>query len=454
MKRALAVAVPLLLGTLVAAWLIAGRTPPARSTAAEPARPVAAIAAREVAWRPRATGYGAARAARTWRAVAEVAGRVVARHADLESGAILGAGSELFRIDRTDYDLAVAEARTVIAAGEARIKELVIRAANLDRSLAIELRRLEVAQRELDRLRTLFERGTVPRADVDRQESAFLQQRQAVQELRNSISQIPAERQRLDAEIERDRARLAQSRRNVVKTIIEAPFDLRVSAVDAEAGQYVLAGETLMSGDSVSATEVEAEIPIGEFRAILDPGRRPDPPARVTDLDKLLTAMELTARVRLRTSAGTEPPATWQARVGRVSDAIDPRTRTVGLVVIVDDPYANARPPEQPPLVKGMYVEVRLCAPARPAAVVVPRTAIHAGRIYIADKHDRLEIRQVDTTFAHGGFAVIGKGLQAGERIVVSDPVPAIGGMKLAVSDDEARADALAAEARGNGICP
>lgn len=454
LRHGLPVAVPLVLGALVAGWLIAGRTPPAIETPEEDARPVAAIAAPEVSWRPRATGYGTARAASSWRGVAEVSGRIVERSPDLDSGAILARGTKLFQIDRTDYRLSVTEARAAIAAGEARLKELVTRAANLDRALDIERRRLEVAERELDRLRTLFEQGTVPRADVDRQESAYLQQRQAVQELESSISQIPAERQRLDAELDRDRARLELARRNLPRTTITAPFDLRVSAVDAQVGQYVAAGETLVSGDSVSATEVEAEIPINEFRAILDPQRRPDVPVEVTSLDRLLDAMGLTARVRLRTAGAPAPVATWPARVDRISDAIDPRTRTVGLVVIVDDPYANARPPEQPPLVKGMYVKVQLCAPARRAAVVIPRTAVLGGRIQVADAEDRLDIRPVELLYSHGGFAVIRSGLTPGERVVTSDPVPAIARMKLNVIRDRAAAESLAAEARGDGICP
>lgn len=453
-RRSLAIAVPLALGVLVAAWLIAGRAPPERESAGEDARPVTAIAAPETEWRPRATGYGTARAARTWRGVAEVSGRIVERSPDLDTGAIVARGAQLFEIDRTDYRLAIAEARAGISAGEARLTELDTRAANLERSLDIEQRRLEVAQRELDRLRTLFERGTVPRADVDRQESAFLQQRQAVQELENSVRQIPAERQRLQAELARDGARLSQARRNLTKTRITAPFDLRISAVDAEVGQYVRSGEVLMSGDSVAATEVQAEIPINEFRTVLDPARRPESPVDVTDLDQLLAAMGLTARVHLRASPGPEPTATWPARVDRISGAIDPRTRTVGVIVTVDSPYANARPPERPPLVKGMYVEVRVCAPARPAAVVVPRTALHGNRIYIADAVDRLDIREVDLIYRHGGFAVVRDGVKAGERVVVSDPVPAIDGMKLGVHTDEAAASSLAAEARGAGTCP
>jgi len=453
-RRSLGVLVPLAAGAAVAAWLVAGRTPPERGGSGETVTTVAAIAVPELAWRPRATGYGTARPTRSWRGVAEVSGRIVWRSPELDTGAILPRGAELIQIDRTDYHLAAAEARAAIAAGEARIKALATRAGNLNRSLAIARRRLEVAERELERLETLHERGTVPRADVDRQEGAYLQQRQAVQELRNSISQIPAERQRLDAELERDRARLAQARAALPRTTVRAPFDLRISAVETETGQYVRSGETLLSGDSVAATEVEAEIAVSTFRALLDPERRPEQPSPVTELDRLLDAMGLTARVNLRTTGGAEPLITWPARVDRISDAIDARTRTVGLIVTVDEPYASARPPERPPLVKGMYVAVRVCAPPRPAAVVVPRTAVHGDRVYVADRDNRLIIRRVQRLYSHDDFVVVDTGLAAGERVVVSDPVPAIDGMKLTVRNDEELTASLAAEARGDGICP
>ena len=453
LRRVLAVLAPVAVGAAIAALLLATRPEPASGPAPGIARSVAVIEAPEVRWRPRATGYGQARPARTWRAVAQVSGRIVERHADLESGAILAAGTPLFRIERTDYELAVAEAEAAIAARRAELEDLATRRDNLERSLAIEQRRLEVARRELARQQRLLEQGSVSRAEVDREQRAFLQQQQAVQEIDNSLAALPAERRRLEAQLERDRARLEQARRDLPRTVIEAPFDLRVSAVEAETGQYVRTGETLMRGDDVGATEVEAEVPIEQFRAILSPGVRPagDGPAR---LDELLPRMGLTARVRLRGTGDGAPAARWEARVDRISDAIDARTRTVGVVAVVDDPYGRARPPEKPPLVKGMYTEVRLCAPARGPAVVLPRSALHEGRVYVADADDRLTIRQPTIRFRHGDFAVVADGVRAGERVVVSDPVPAIAGMKLAPVGDPALRDALVAAAAGAGDCP
>lgn len=452
-RPALAILLPLTLGIAVVVLAVSLRTDPARDTTREDTYGVLVIEAPSLPWRPRATGFGEARPARTWRAVAEVPGRVEARHAELETGAILPAGTPLFQIDRTDYELAMREAEASIAARQAQIEELEARRGNLERSLEIERRRLAVAERELERQQRLLEQNSVSQAELDRQEREYLQQRQAVQELENSLARIPAERRRLEAELDRDRARRQQAERDLARTRIIAPLDLRVSAVQAEQGQYVGAGEILMAGDDVGASEVEAGVPVQQFRGILRPVERADD-APAAQLDELLAAMNLSAEIRLRGSGTSEPVARWPARVDRISDAIDPRTRTVGVVAVVDRPYAKARPPEQPPLVKGMYVEVRFCAPPRPEAVVLPRTALHEGRVYVVDGDDRLQIRTPGIRFRHGGFVVVDDGIAAGERVVVSDPVPAIGGMKLDPRTDAAAREALIEEARGTRDCP
>ena len=444
------VIVPVIAGVGLAAWLAAQREAPDRREAGEAATPVTVIDAPSIAYVPRATGFGAASPARVWRAVPQVAGEIVDKHASLAAGTILPKGTLLFRIDPTDYELAVEEAEAAIAARKADLNELESRRESTGHSLEIERERLELSRAELERQRSLLDRGTVPQATVDRQEREFLQQRQAVQELENALARLPAEKQRLEAEVERERARLARAQRDLERTRLRAPFDLRVGEVLAETGQVVQMGETLMHGDDVTASEVEAEVPIARFRALLDPSRLPEIQA-VEELNDAIDAMGLRAEVRLR---GAETTARWTARVDRLSEAIDPETRTVGVVVVVERPYARARPPERPPLVKGMYVEVQLCGPSRDPAVVVPRSALHQGRLYVAGPEDRLEIRDVTVASHQGGLAVIAEGLAAGERVVLTDLVPAIGGMRLAPRADESAAAALTAEARGEGTCP
>ena len=73
---------------------------------------------------PHVEAYGTARPGRTWRAVAEVKGRVVMVHNDLKSGSILPAGTVVLEIDQTDYELTTTRLTADIAQAKANLAEL------------------------------------------------------------------------------------------------------------------------------------------------------------------------------------------------------------------------------------------------------------------------------------------------------------------------------------------
>ena len=55
----------------------------------------------------------------------------------------------------------------------------------------------------------------------------------------------------------------------------------------------------------------------------------------------------------------------WDAEVKRISDTVDPETRSIGVIVSVPEPYGQAKPGLRPPLIKGMFAEVELHADCR-----------------------------------------------------------------------------------------
>lgn len=137
--------------------------------------------------------------------------------------------------------------------------------------------------------------------------------------------------------------------------------------------------------------------------------------------------------------------------MARLREQFDPRTRTLGLVIAVDKPYEKAVPGKRPPLVQGMYCEVELRGSPRSGRVVVPRSSVHEGHVYLVAEDSRLERRAVAADFAQAGFVCLRSGLRGGETLVVSDPVPAIGGMLIEPVLDESTRSRLVAEAVGEG---
>ena len=435
--------IPVGLGVLAVVYAVNSREAPKRVPPEERKTSVRVVPAASVAVVPRVLGHGNVKPGRVWEAVAEVSGTVVFRHPELQRGAILPAGTELLRIDPADYRLAVAEIEANIRVVDAQLASLDARARNTERSLAIEERSLVLGRKQLERTRELLRRDAVAQSEADREERSVLAGEQAVQNLRNAVRLLPAERAAQRAQRDRLKSQLETARRNLSRTTVVAPFTCRIAAVHAEVAQFAARGQVLVEADSVDVAEVIAQVPMSQVLALVRSGVGPAPePGAV--IPRLREAL----RVVVRLHSG-DVAIEWPGRFSRMNDAVDPRTRTVGVIVAVDQPYRQALADRRPPLVKNMYVEVELRGPARPEAVVIPRAGLRGSQVYVVGPDDRLEFRDVDVGFTQANFALLRSGLDPGERVVISDLPFAAKGMLLAPEPDPAAAAGLVAEAEG-----
>jgi hypothetical protein len=101
-----------------------------------------------------------------------------------------------------------------------------------------------------------------------------------------------------------------------------------------------------------------------------------------------------------------------------------------------------------------MFVEVDLRAAPVTVGGVVPATAVHDGHLYVLDDDDRLRLRPVTPLARQGDLVVLGEDWPPGTRVVVSDLIPAVAGMRLAPQPDDALAARLAEQAAGAGATP
>jgi RND family efflux transporter MFP subunit len=410
---------PVAIGVALLMWQVRDRQEPERITSAESVKQVRIVEAIRGDFTPMAEGYGPVRPARVWKAVAQVSGRVVAMDEDLGNGSLVTADTELLRIDPVDYELALARI-------EAELTELEVRVENTRASLDIEERSLALSEREYERIRQLVARGTTSQSESDSAERVLLGARTQVRNLQNTLALLPAQRSVLEA-------RRAQALRDIENTVIRAPFDMRVAALSAETDQYVTAGQSLLEGDSVARVEVVAQVSMASLRTL------------ILDREEIQLTPEMMAGP-LADLSGFRPVieldlgnyvARWDARFVRVSDVVDAETRTIGLVVAVDDPIGLAIPGKRPPLSKGMFVKVVIYGDPLADRVVVPRHAIRGGKVVLADEDDRLRLREVAIAFEQQDVAIIENGLEGGERVVVTDVIPLVEGMLLGPVVDE-----------------
>ena len=415
---------PVALGAALAVWMISTAPGPGQTgTGPEPLSvQVQTLTARAIA--PQTRVWGNVRAAEHWVAIAEVQGEVVWRNPDLQTGRALTAGARLLEIDPADYRLAIAQAEADLDAQHAETGQLDTESANTTRILELERQRLALAEADIARTRTLAAQGTLPQSRLDEAERAKMLAERTVAELENALALITPRRARLAAQIARTQAVLDRAHRDLARTVIEAPYELRVTAVEIERFQRVAPGQVLIRGDALDAVEIVAQVPVAAFRRLLPMVGTTDGPPPAMQSGPM---QDIRAEVR----SLSDDSQVWVGQVDRMEASLDPQARTVPVVIRVADPYGNAEPPLRLPLVPNMRAEVTLTGPARDATIAIPETALHGDTVYLVDDSGRLVVRAVSVAYRQNGSVVIAEGLAPGDRLITDDVAPALPGMAL-----------------------
>lgn len=432
---------PALIGIAIIAGFASQRKPLKRVPKSEDARALRVVRAQQLPVAPEVTGYGTIEAARTWTAIAEVGGRIVEIYENLNSGERVSEGTSLLRVDPTDYELAVRRSQAELAQAKAQRSELEARRESDETSLEIELNALQLAEEEVNRFETLRARNAASRSEYDQARTTLYRQQQTVQQLRNSLRVLPAQIGAAEAAIEMAEVRLAEARRDLERTRVVAPFSGVLADVNLELGQILNSAERLFDLQSRDVLEVEAQFSIAQLGRLF--GRQtserefiegePIIPPRVAEaaMSKL---QELDVTVVIRSGdIGIVRGATFD----RIRESVNRQTRTIGLVFRLHDPKREIAGPTdgsdmdislvQP----GAFGEVLLRGPSRENRIAVPRSALHGDHLFVIDQESRLHRRPVVVDFANEDQVAISAGVNSGELVVISDPTPAIEGMRV-----------------------
>ena len=445
-KRLVIIFIPIVFAIFLFGSLMMSRKEPEKLPPQEKARAVRIIKMQPVEFIPRAVGFGTVEPDQVWNAVAEVSGKVVETSPLLEKGAFCRPGEVLIRIAPEEYHLVIMQMEADIQETIAQLAELKRQEENFKASLKIEEKTLGLIRNELERNKKLFERRVISSSEYERQEQVYNTQLTKIQNLKNSLKLIPANRRKLNAKQSSDEARLKDAKLDLEYTAIQAPFDCRISAVKVEKGQFVSRGEVLATADGTRVVEITGQFPIDKLISLFkdDAAKIPSDvfkPQEIKEFHKLTPVV--------RFSSG-DFYTSWEARFVRSDATIDPVTRTVGIIVAVDNPYKHKQQKDQPPLVRGMFCEVEIKGTKIPNAFVIPRIALHAGHVFVIGQDKRLVKKPVEIDFTQSNLIVIKQGLQSGDMVVVSDLIPAIEGMLLKPMVDEKLELRLMAEARGD----
>lgn len=206
-------------------------------------------------------------------------------------------------------------------------------------------------------------------------------------------------------------AALVKAEKDLERTVIRAPFTGRVVSKMADLGQFVRRGQELGRVFDVSKVEVNLPIPVSELAFI-------DSSFGSIQFSKNLTPLEVDFTGEY---AGQE--RVWTGQILRTSGEIDAKSRMISLIAEVNDPYGVNAPEskEHIPLSVGMFVKAKIHGRVLPQALELPRAAILEGdRVIVLDQDDRITFRDVSIARFEESSAVVESGLSNGDRVCIS----------------------------------
>ena len=345
--------------------------------------------------------------------VAQVRGSIVDIDPAFEEGSFVQEKTRLIQIDPRTYRLAVERRNVQIKQAEAELKRLEQEVVNLKSRIKITRSDVKLARNEYFRLKKLIDRKVIAQSQLDKSEQAYLASQERLQALDNQMALTDPQKEQLIAARDMARVMHQEAKLDLERSSIVAPFEGWVLEKAIEVGQYVNIGQQLGKIYSAGQLDIEVRIPTKDLKWFPEDMGQETP---------------LLADVVFK-NAGNEH--IWRGRVARIKAMMDERTRTLPMVIEIDETPATERPQNPFGLRPGMFVTIRIKGKKIQNVLVLPRYLVYPGDVVYTVKDDTLKSNRVKILRGYKDTVIIGDGLSEGALIVKSPLSSPMDGMRV-----------------------
>jgi len=300
--------------------------------------------------------------------VPEVSGKIVSVSSKFISGGIFNKGDVLYRIDPSDYQVAVVRAKATVA----RAKQVLVREES---------------------------EGAIAKLDWDDlgngKEATALTLRQP------QLLEAQAGLQSAQADLDNAKIRLR-------RTAVTAPFNGQVREKFADIGQFVNPGAKLGRIFSTDIAEVRLALSDADIARIDLP------------LAFIAESRETAPYVKLSATIGGQLRE-WDGKIMRTDAAYDPLTRSMYAIAEVLDPYGAGAADGAFPLAPGLFVDASIAGKIIENVIIIPRDGLRPeDKVYTVDEDGIATSNDVIVIDTNPERAVLLSGIEPGDLIIVS----------------------------------
>jgi RND family efflux transporter MFP subunit len=345
----------------------------------------------------------------------------------------------LEKAEKERADVELAEARKRI-----RLEEISLEAARSN---------LELAESEFKRIDQLVGRKAMNLASLDTAKNTLKQATLAETRTRESLAsarlgvqsanlktkEAQAKLEAASARMDELRAALESLKVKRKKTILTAPISGKVEKHLVEPGEVVMAGATLAHIYDLGHIRAIVNVP-DRYVTFLDPSN----PASQAFIKMNMPGARQQIRAWLvipglpKLTGGTGQSFTLDAKIVRIAQASDPTSNTFEVVLRLPNPNGVLR--------HGIIAQGRIEYLFYPRAIVIPIKAVQVTdegpRVLIVERKADAQVvraREIDPVSVRGDKLLTAKGLNSGDRLVVSGWKGLVDGERVHVLIEDGR---------------
>jgi membrane fusion protein, multidrug efflux system len=243
--------------------------------------------------------------------------------------------------------------------------------------------------------------------------SQSVYERNKKQFLAQAVSQASLDADAADLKVKQ--AQVAQQEAQVVKKTIRAPFAGRLGIGSVNPGQYLNAGDKIVTLQALDSIYIDFYVPQQELSRIA--------------IGQTVVAV-----------TNTYPNKKFSGRISAISPKVDSQTRNVQIEAVVANPRHELLP--------GMYATIKVQAGKTSRYLTIPRSAVtfnpYGETVYIVEEKGKgqdgkpsLSVRQTFITVgpARGDQVAILKGVKEGERVVTGGQLKLKSGSSVVIDN-------------------
>ncbi len=309
-------------------------------------------------------------------------------------------GTPLMRLKTDSLAATEAQARASVANARARLAQLLngARPEELDRAAAAAAQAkaaLDLAQANVQRIRTLYQMGAVSRQDLDSSESQFRQAQAAYDSATQSqrLTQLGPRTEEIaaaQAQLAQAEAALAAAQIQLRDATVTAPFAGTITQRSVEPGESVSPGATSFMLAQLDDVYAQLAVPERQRQSL-----------RVGQVVAI--------------TVDALPGAQFAGKIAEIQPAEAVSSRSFTVKVRVPNPQGVLRP--------GMFARGTITVSVRPNVLQIPDSAVLAttGKPIVFIVQDGKAVRrEVALGEQQSGLIEITSGLTGGEQVVIS----------------------------------